>query len=91
MNNLRLASPASKEKADAKGKKTVRRIEMTVEREVVTVVRRAGKPRTLSGAGQPPGAAICELCGQPLPATIPALPDRTGGDKDSKADKKLKR
>jgi hypothetical protein len=79
MNNLRLAGPKSKKKPDgAKGKKTVRRIEMTVEREVITVVRRAAAPGAADVSCQPTGAEICRLCGQPLPGAIPVLPDKTG-------------
>ncbi|HUB51069.1 MAG TPA: hypothetical protein VL986_02800 [Terracidiphilus sp.] len=63
---------------------TIRRIEMTVEREIVTVVRRPAGSKDESTTGVSVGGAVCELCGQSLPTGIPALPAEAGGETDSK-------
>jgi|HubBroStandDraft_1064217.scaffolds.fasta_scaffold41183_3 hypothetical protein len=61
-----------------------RRIEMTVEREVISVVRRG--TGTTPGHDGTVGSAVCEFCGQALPSTTLALPAETGEYIDSKAD-----
>jgi hypothetical protein len=66
--------------ADPEGKpatRTIRRIEMTVEREVISVVRRTAASGSASVNLAHAGVAVCEHCGQPLPAITPALPAET--------------
>jgi hypothetical protein len=65
-----------------------RRIEMTVEREVISVVRRG--PGTTPGHSGTASSAVCEFCGQALPASTLALPADTGEYSDPKADDEVK-
>jgi hypothetical protein len=60
------------------GARTVRRIEMTVEREVISVVRRPASPGPEGATSAIAAGAVCELCGQALP--VLALPAETGDD-----------
>jgi hypothetical protein len=73
------------------GRTVHRRIEMTVEREVISVVRRAAGPGVEGASNAGAAGAVCELCGQVLPAAIPALPAETGDGTDSTANDEVKR
>ena len=72
-------------------RRVTRRIEMTVEREVISVVRKATGPKAEGATSGHATGSVCEYCGQALPASTLALPAETGEDIDPKADDELKR
>jgi len=80
-DNLPFDPGAGMESAGRQGpRRTIRRIDVTMEREVIEIFHRPGAPRTDVAprgperqCGEGADAETCALCGQALPAGGPSL------------------